>query len=218
MKRSFVLLLHLGFWACYLLITMIILGLLYGMSDEIDEGAMERTTEIIFYFAWVPSLITFYGFYFWLFPRFVQRRQLGSATLFGVLLAVSGALLGYYQLVGMFDPQCAIDGGWPAFFGAVASMAVLSLIAGFVALLMRGFMTWVEEFKLKDALRQRNQEMEMALIKAQLDPHFLFNTLNNIDVLMLRNATAASTYLNKLSDIMRFMLYETKTAVIPLQK
>jgi len=56
------------------------------------------------------------------------------------------------------------------------------------------------------------------LVKSQLDPHFLFNTLNNIDVLILKDATEASNYLNKLSDIMRFMLFETKTDKIFLSK
>ena len=65
---------------------------------------------------------------------------------------------------------------------------------------------------------QKNYEMEMALVKSQLDPHFLFNTLNNIDVLILKNAIEASNYLNKLSDIMRFMLFETKTDEIELSK
>jgi LytS/YehU family sensor histidine kinase len=58
----------------------------------------------------------------------------------------------------------------------------------------------------------------MALVKSQLNPHFLFNTLNNIDVLIEKDAAKASEYLNKLSDIMRFMLYETKTEQISLQK
>ncbi|MBK8282870.1 MAG: histidine kinase [Saprospiraceae bacterium] len=50
----------------------------------------------------------------------------------------------------------------------------------------------------------------MALVKSQLDPHLLFNTINNIDALILKDAVTASDYLNKLSDIMRFILYETK--------
>ncbi len=60
--------------------------------------------------------------------------------------------------------------------------------------------------------------MELALVKSQINPHFLFNTINNIDVLISKDAERASAYLNKLSDIMRFMLYETKPAKIPLPK
>jgi LytS/YehU family sensor histidine kinase len=72
--------------------------------------------------------------------------------------------------------------------------------------------------KLREALSQKNHEMEMALIKSQLDPHLLFNTINNIDALILKDAGKASNYLNKLSDIMRFMLYETKSDKILLSR
>jgi LytS/YehU family sensor histidine kinase len=87
-----------------------------------------------------------------------------------------------------------------------------------VALVIKGFITWFDEIKLKEALKEKNHEMEMALIKSQLDPHLLFNTINNIDALILKDSVAASDYLNKLSDIMRFILYETKTEEIPLSK
>lgn len=97
-------------------------------------------------------------------------------------------------------------------------MAFIALISGVIAMVMRGFITWFEEIKIKTELQQKNTEMEMALVKSQLDPHFLFNTINNIDVLIIKNAEKASNYLNQLSDIMRFMLYETKTDEIFLCK
>ena len=97
-------------------------------------------------------------------------------------------------------------------------MTFIGLICGIVALVIKGFITWFNEIKLKEALKEKNHEMEMALIKSQLDPHLLFNTINNIDALILKDAVAASDYLNKLSDIMRFMLYETKPDKILLSK
>ena len=100
----------------------------------------------------------------------------------------------------------------------IGVMSFIGLISGVVAMVIKGFITWVDEIKLKEELRWKNHETEMALVKAQLDPHFLFNTLNNIDVLILEDATVASNYLNKLSDILRFMLYETKTDTILLEK
>lgn len=97
-------------------------------------------------------------------------------------------------------------------------MSVIGVLSGSVALVLKGFLTWYEEIKLKEALLDKNHKMEMALVKSQLDPHFLFNTINNIDVLILKDVNEASKYLNKLSDIMRFMLYETKPDEIPLEK
>ena len=56
------------------------------------------------------------------------------------------------------------------------------------------------------------------LLKAQLNPHFLFNSLNNIDVLMEESVPKASDYLKKLSDILRYVLYDTKEDVTTLSK
>lgn len=100
----------------------------------------------------------------------------------------------------------------------IVIMSFIASISGLAALVIKGFITWVNEIKLKEELQQKNHETEMALVKAQLDPHFLFNTLNNIDVLILDDAIIASKYLNKLSDILRFMLYETMTDTILLEK
>ena len=69
---------------------------------------------------------------------------------------------------------------------------------------------------MKQQLRQKTSEVEAALLRAKLDPHFLFNTLNNIDVLITRDPLTASLYLNKLCDIMRFVLYEARAERIPL--
>lgn len=97
-------------------------------------------------------------------------------------------------------------------------MMTFGLLYGIVAIVIKGFVTWYDELKVKEALQDKNHEMEMALVKSQLDPHFLFNTINNIDILILKDAEQASHYLNKLSAIMRFMLFETKADEIPLTK
>lgn len=100
----------------------------------------------------------------------------------------------------------------------VTAMTLIGVICGIVALVIRGFITWFDEIKLKQALKDKNHEMEMALIKSQLDPHLLFNTINNIDALILKDPMKASDYLNRLSDIMRFVLYETKVDKILLSQ
>jgi LytS/YehU family sensor histidine kinase len=50
----------------------------------------------------------------------------------------------------------------------------------------------------------------LLLLQAQINPHFLFNSLNNIDILIEETPKIASEYLKKLSDILRYVLYETK--------
>lgn len=112
----------------------------------------------------------------------------------------------------------AIDqGGWGETIGLNILMMINALLNGILGLVMRGFITSYGDIDLKDELTKKNYDMELALVKSQLNPHFLFNTINNIDVLISRDAQQASAYLNKLSDIMRFMLYETKSEEVLLE-
>ncbi len=216
MKKSIVLLLHVGFWMCYLTLFFIMLGV-YFYGEETNTK-FEYYFEILFQFIIIPSVISFYAFYFYLFPKYLQQKKFLSTIAIGVLIAIGVSFVGALGLYLRNDPQMDTVCNDEAIVGPILFVILVILIAGVVALVIRGFITWFEEMKWKEELQQKNHEMEMALVKAQLDPHFLFNTINNIDVLILKNAKEASNYLNKLSEIMRFMLFETKTEEILLSK
>ncbi len=94
---------------------------------------------------------------------------------------------------------------------------IMVVYAAFIPCLIRAFLNWYSDIFYKRRLEKKNLETSLALLKAQINPHFLFNTLNNIDVLIEKNANAASEYLKKLSDILRFMLYESPVEKIELK-
>ena len=79
-------------------------------------------------------------------------------------------------------------------------------------------LNWIEKNKQTKELEKQNLQSELALLKNQLNPHFLFNTLNNIDRLIKSNPDHASQSLIELSDMMRYMLYESNVDRVPLQK
>lgn len=66
-------------------------------------------------------------------------------------------------------------------------------------------------------LQSFNSKLELDILKSQIEPHFLFNTLNNIYRLVIDNDKASSTVL-KLSDLLRFSLYESNLKLIPIIK
>lgn len=215
MKRSFKTLLHCGFWLAHLLFVAII------MFAALQDVAIPK--EDIPYYFWfitgggiVPPIFSFYASYYFLFDRYLQRRKILFSVLIGLLIAIVATSSGIL-LIGLMnqDAYTCIQQGWPY---AAGFMMGISVIYGTIALVLKGFLTWYEELKLKEELMEKNFNMELALVKSQLDPHFLFNTINNIDILISKDPAEASRYLNKLSDIMRFMLYETKTEQIPLAK
>ncbi|MBK6963164.1 MAG: histidine kinase [Bacteroidales bacterium] len=226
MRKSIVVFLHIGFWVCYLLLIAIMLAVFYRSSSHtVDQTArIVNAFESLFLFAFFPSLITYYGCYFLVFPRYLQQKKYLLSIVSGLLISAAASVVAYILMRYLIESGQLIDmdkGGVNGRSTAVRTIVIMSFIAsisGLVALVMKGFITWVDEIKLKEELKQKNHETEMALVKAQLDPHFLFNTLNNIDVLILEDAVVASRYLNKLSDILRYMLYETKTDTVLLEK
>ena len=226
MKKSVVVLIHIGFWVCYLLLIIIMLAVFYrSSSHSIDQTArIKNAFESLFLFAFSPSFITFYGCYFLVFPKYLQQKRILLSIIYGILISIGASTMVYILMRYLIESGQLMDmdkGGINGRSTAIRTILVMSFIAsisGIAAMVIKGFITWVDEIKLKEELKWKNHETEMALVKAQLDPHFLFNTLNNIDVLILEDATKASNYLNKLSDILRFMLYETKTDTILLEK
>lgn len=226
MKKSFVILLHIGFWACYFILIFIILGVYFRSSNH----AVSQTPRVInalksiMIFAFVPSVISYFLNYFILFPRYLQQKKYFLSVVLSIGIAAGAALVGYIlirfaiETGNLKDMDKGGKNGRSTALSVIMVMTFIGSICGVVALIIKGFITWVNEIKLKENFREKNHQMEMALIKSQLDPHLLFNTINNIDALILNDSVAASEYLNKLSDIMRFILYETKPDKILLSK
>jgi sensor histidine kinase YesM len=70
----------------------------------------------------------------------------------------------------------------------------------------------------KEQLERENAESRLSLLRSQVNPHFLFNTLNNISALARINAEATSDALQRLSEIMRYMMHDASEAWVPMDK
>jgi LytS/YehU family sensor histidine kinase len=77
---------------------------------------------------------------------------------------------------------------------------------------------WFTTMNQKAELDRQKMTAELDLLKNKLNPHFLFNSLNNIDSLIHSNPEKASVALIRLSEIMRYMTYETSSEYVPLRK
>jgi two-component system LytT family sensor kinase len=90
------------------------------------------------------------------------------------------------------------------------------LVGLLITLLVLGMATaitmvqhWQQEARLRERLDQQRTEAELAMLKAQINPHFFFNTLNNIYSLTLIDGERARAALHRLSRMMRYVLYDT---------
>lgn len=204
--------LHVGYWGLYvLLLALFIIGTRSGTTPvRVLFGSSAGFLLI------APNVAAFYVQYCLLTPRLFPKRQFGALTALTVLTAVATSLMCAAVLAAMAGGVPAVFREWQNAVAFISWLTVLALIHMTISMVMRGFISWYDDIAVKEQLTKRTGEVEAALIRAKLDPHFLFNTLNNIDVLILRDATAASQYLNQLSDILRFVLYDARSERVPL--
>lgn len=94
-----------------------------------------------------------------------------------------------------------------------------SMVNGFKGInLTIGFVLAIKLFKMWYERKQAALEAELSALKAQVHPHFLFNTLNNLYALSLNQSPKSPQVILGLSDILRYMLYECNADKVPLQK
>jgi len=163
----------------------------------------------LLFFTFIGPLINFYLFYILFVPRLLVRKKV---SLFIFLALLSSYLIGYsFRLTW---------GGEVNEIGHIILFTIMAFICGVIGGAIKGFFLWRYSIAERIALEKKHLESKTALLllKAQLNPHFLFNSLNNIDILIEETPKIASEYLKKLSDILRYVLYETKEDETELTK
>lgn len=221
MNRIVVISIHVVYWLLFLFLLFVLFVLMTaasgGAGDEL-RNMLITWVRLMAFFAITPAVTGFYGAYLWLFPRFFKKKKLKLFFGFALVLVLLTGLAGTLISLVLFPDLIMFSAGLSSAIPQFILMSFIGSINLVIGLVIKGFITSYEDIRHKEELDKRNTETELALVKSQINPHFLFNTLNNIDVLIQKDPKRASLYLNKLSDILRFMLYETKTDKIPLMQ
>ena len=93
-----------------------------------------------------------------------------------------------------------------------------SLVAAGTSTILKIIGDWLRHQREKQELETRNVQSELKFLKSQINPHFLFNTLNSIYALSLKKSDKAPEIVVKLSEMLRYMLYECNELSVPLEK
>lgn len=202
---------HFVFWASYLVYE----GIIWGM---VDGEYAERSA-----FAAVELPIKIAATYFTLYVLIDRLLILQKYALFVWWLAISmvcfGVLLraaGYYTLYPVFYPEGL---KLPLLYPPKLLIAIFSIysVAGIVAAfhVVKHWHTHQQEAQL---LEKEKIESELTILKSQINPHFLFNTLNSLYVLTLHQSKNAPDLVHKLSGLMSYMLYDSNQPEVALKK
>jgi two-component system, LytTR family, sensor kinase len=197
MNQIIKVILHLFYWMVFCLFAgAVSFRLAYGF-----DFIAQNIPAFLYNLAW--AAIQFYTFYFF-FYRLIEKQRYISYFIWSVAVSVclSFAMTLLFYSVFKMHPAYTIMEFLPQMAG--------TFIIGQTGSLLKGFIRWFEDIQRKQEVEKMLLRNELDMLNAQLNPHFLFNTLNNIDSLIRSNPDKASESLITLSEIMRYMVYEAR--------
>lgn len=171
----------------------------------------------------LTDLPVFYYYYFRAIPKLLVGRKAWNFVILSLLISFAYPIIRYgldtlfvlYYPEGSSPLSNIAAGDFNAVFG-IRALAALFVIA--VAGIGKFTFDWFENARIRRELENQNLISELAFLKSQINPHFLFNTLNNIHTLAYKKADGAPEAIMKLSELMRYMIYESDMEFVPLAK
>jgi len=213
-KRSFII--HLIFWMLTAVVPVV------GLFSH-DLSAYDLSIKYG-YFA-IINLSIFYINYTLLIPLLIQqKKKYGLYVLAIILIILMMAVIKTFLAAVNSDIILARDTGSSQIplYEELGSFALQSIFtSGFfivVSSLLKFAIDWVGNEKVQKDLMSEKREMELQFLKSQLNPHFLFNSLNNIYSLAYQKSDKTADAVLKLSEIMRYMIYESNDSWVSLNK
>jgi sensor histidine kinase YesM len=176
----------------HLLLILPISLVLYSSGSELGEPTLNLLLFFLLFYTNMNLLV----------PKLLFKNKYvlySLSVLATIILSTSIYMGGYYLLVGDFN----LDGVNIPLFCTL----IFVLIAASSSIKL--FQKWIVDKQLIFELEKSKTSSELEQLKNQINPHFLFNMLNNANVLTKKDPEKASQVLVKLSDLLRYQLYDS---------
>ena len=210
--RNRVLLLHLSFWCVYLSFNLYQITV-FQHKRGIEWGQLftSATVQLIF------TVIIAYLNYFYTWPRFLSSkniwRYIAEFSIPFALLITARVHLHRYLVDGYTHEN---DYFYSSFF--IVQITAITLFIVFFVGMLRFAVDWFEFEARKKEVENERLTAELNFLKAQINPHFLFNTLNNLYYLAYTKSENTTEVIAKLSQMMRYMIYDSNHPRVLLNK
>lgn len=198
---------HTGFWTFFLILSFLFYANFWPIHIAAIRAVVNGSLFIVLFYVNIRILI----------PRlFIPGKYLwyliGSALLIGVFIPVRIAMREWW----FGEPGSIVLQGRPyvSEFLIVTSLLFVYLLSIFYKLAESQLMAVARN---REMIRQRD-EAELKMLKAQVNPHFLFNTLNNLYSLAYTRSEKTAGAIMSLSEIMRYLIYETGNTLVSAEK
>jgi LytS/YehU family sensor histidine kinase len=184
---------------------------LFQPSPRFEIALLKSAAVLVFH-----AGVSYFNNYF-LFNWFLLKRQYATyvfTLLLIIALACYPQAIIYHRFFNLGDEVRDSIWTWRFFLANALSILLTVAVTGSLKLLKN----WYQEEQFSRSLRKIHAETELKFLKSQINPHFLFNSLNNLYALTLIKSEQAPEVVLRLSNILRYVLYETSDGKVPLEK
>lgn len=201
--------LHIFFWAIYGLGSIIIPGIAYGIN-----------TLVLDFTFFITSFVCFYVNYFYVVPIFFNADKV-YRSIFAFFISVSCFVVVRYSVEQWFLPVFFDIRNYPRdinFFYYFFDNIFYSSTTIFISTAFWFFKYFINAEKEKSELIEAKKNAELQALKAQINPHFIFNSLNNIYSLVYQKSDQALPAIEELSKLLRYSTKDLEKNFITLDK
>lgn len=196
-KRN-IIILHVSFWVLFFLFKV------FDYANDIPAAMAVKLVVCQHVF----SVVGAYAHYFWLLPLLFKRKKL-PAYFLGLIVLFACCIAGRFLLESAFISglfQTDYYSQW-TFARGMSMVWTLASFIVFISLIKFTIDRFLFEAQKKE-IENEKLNAELNYLKAQINPHFLFNTLHNLNYLAQAKRDETSQVIIKLSNIMRYMIYD----------
>jgi sensor histidine kinase YesM len=205
-SKSYTVLIHILVWVAFLLVPLIFIESATGR---------ERFMMLGWFLQFLMALYFYYNFLY-LIPRFLLRKKIWPYFLMLILGLIGICCL---NLIFAISTEGVIEHRHPFNFWHTAFFPFYPAVMAFaLSSTVRLTMEWFKNEHQKKEMEAEKLSSELAFLKSQVNPHFLFNILNNICSLARKKSDETENAIIKLSQIMRYMLQDSKDEKVSLEK
>jgi sensor histidine kinase YesM len=197
--------------------------LLYINGKSEDTGYYSFI--FIYSFKILAQAIAAYGLIYWIIPNLLNQKKnllfiLASISWLYLIFAILMTFKYYYlepKFPGFFDDWLGHKMSVPE---RLTSFKLIFREFSFITypIIIMGFISFNRKQQRLLKLEEEKKSMELKVLKNQLNPHFLFNTLNNLYALTLKKDDKAPEVIAKLSEILDFVLYRCNEDFVSIEK
>ncbi len=198
---------HLMIWSTLILIIYLSVGFNFGYQEALIYALID--VGIIAIGVYINMYI--------LLKSFLETRAFGKYLLQVFLLILVFSPI--YTLVFYWNLQRFESLHEVVTYADAMKQGILNSAAFiFISTILKLAKAWFSQKATTRELEKQNLTTELNFLKSQVNPHFLFNTLNNLYALTLQKSDTAPEVVLQLSDLLRYMLYDCNEQRVPLEK